>query len=63
MIERRYPSVPRLAPEGRTYICDQCDQEWRPGEGPICIECAVAWVEIESGLREPWWAIEQQDER
>ena len=47
---RVYPSCPRLLPDGSGMVCDQCEQQWDPGkgEGPICVQCAVAWVEIES---------------
>jgi len=44
----RYPSSPRLAPDGKSVICDQCGRRWDPGKGehPLCIECAAAWAAL-----------------
>ncbi len=40
-----YPSVPRLSPDGRYWICDQCGREWGPGMAPGCDPCAKAFDE------------------
>ena len=40
-----YPSVPRLSPDGRYWICDQCGREWQPGTAPGCEPCAKAFDE------------------
>lgn len=48
--KQKYPSEPRLLPDGSGVVCDQCGKRWDPakGEQPCCIECAAAWVEIEA---------------
>jgi hypothetical protein len=49
MTEHKYPSDPRLLPNGEGVVCDQCHQRWDPakGEGPNCTPCAKAWEQIE----------------
>jgi hypothetical protein len=47
-IDTKFPSTPRLQPDGRGWICDQCNQEWMPGEAPKCEPCAAAWRAIDA---------------
>ena len=43
-----YPSTPRLSPDGISNICDQCGDEWRPGQGPDCGPCRDAWAQMDA---------------
>jgi RNase P subunit RPR2 len=43
----RYPSEPRLSPDGKEVICDQCQRRWKPGQDPGCAECAAAFEAME----------------
>lgn len=37
----------RLSPDGKTYLCDTCKQEWPCGQAPYCPNCGDHWDAID----------------
>ena len=47
MREQIYPVQPRLSPDGRYWICDECGREWKLGQGSNCQPCLQALEQME----------------